>query len=253
MFSYSTNAGGSWSEAKRINETPGDCRDSSNTVEGAVPCTGPNGEIYVAWAGPAGIVFNRSLDTGLTWMDKEIYVCEQIGGWDNDIEGIYRCNGMAITGCDISNGPYRGTLYVNFSDQRNGAGDVDIFLSKSTDGGNTWSKAKRVNDDRFGNNRQQFMSWMYVDPVTGAVNIIFYDRRNYDDTQTDVYMARSVDGGNTFINIKISESSFIPTKRIFFGDYIGVCSYNDFVACIWQRMDQGKTSVWFSGIDFKKQ
>jgi hypothetical protein len=252
MFSYSTNAGGSWSEAKRINETPGDCRDSSNTDEGAVPCTGPNGEIYVTWSGPAGIVFNRSTDAGLTWMKKDIFVCEQIGGWDYDVEGIYRCNGMAITGCDISNSPYRGNIYVNYSDQRNGAGDIDIFLAKSTDGGNTWDKPKRVNDDKFGNNKQQFMSWMYVDPLSGAVNIIFYDRRNYDDTQTDVFLARSIDGGNTFTNIKISESPFIPSKRVFFGDYIGVCSYNDNVACVWQRMDQGKTSIWFSGIDFKK-
>ncbi|MFI5144705.1 MAG: glycosyl hydrolase [Ignavibacteria bacterium] len=252
MFSCSTDAGSSWSVAKRINETPGDCRDSSNTVEGAVPCTGPEGELYVTWSGPSGIVFNRSTDAGLTWMDKNIFVCDQVGGWDYEIEGIFRCNGMAVTGCDISNGPNRGTIYVNFSDQRNGAGDIDIFLSKSTDGGNTWSKPKRVNDDKFGNNKQQFMGWMSVDPLTGAVNVLFYDRRNYDDTQTDVYLARSTDGGNTFNNIKISESPFTPSKGIFFGDYTGICSYNDFAACVWQRLDKGNLSIMYCGIDFKK-
>lgn len=252
MFSCSTNSGESWSNSKRINEISGDCLDSSLTVEGAVPCTGPGGEVYVTWSGPAGIVFNRSTDAGQTWMNKDIPVCEQIGGWDYDIEGIYRCNGMPVTGCDVSNGPYRGNIYVNFSDQRNGASDIDVYLTKSTDGGNTWSKPKRVNDDAFGNSRQQFMSWMYVDPVTGAVNILFYDRRNYDDTQTDVYLARSIDGGNTFSNIKISESPFIPAKKIFFGDYIGICSYNDFVACTWQRMDKNRTAVIYCGIDFKK-
>ncbi len=252
MFSFSTDAGASWSAAKQINEVPGDCRDSSNTVEGAVPCTGPDGEIYDSWSGPAGIVFNRSIDGGITWMKKDIFVCEQVGGWCYDIEAIYRCNGMAVTGCDVSNGPYKGTIYVNFSDIRNGVSDVDIFLCKSTDGGNTWSKPKRVNDDSFGNNRVQFMSWMYVDPITGSVNILFYDRRNYDDTQTDVYLARSTDGGESFANIKISESPFIPVKRIFFGDYIGLSSYNDYVANMWMRMDNGRTSVWYCGIDFKK-
>lgn len=253
MFSYSNDAGSSWSTAREINDKPGDCRDSSNTVEGAVPCTGPNGEIYVGWSGPDGIMFNRSTDEGLTWLDNNIFVCEQVGGWCYDIEGIYRCNGMAVTGCDISNGPHKGTIYVNFTDLRNGASDVDVFLAKSTDGGNTWIKPKRVNDDPFGNNRQQFMNWMYVDPITGAVNILFYDRRNYNDTRTDVYLARSTDGGETFANLKISETPFVPTKRVFFGDYIGVCSYNDFVAAVWMRMDNTVTTIWYSGIDFKKQ
>jgi len=44
--------------------------DSSNTMEGAMPCTGPNGEVYVSWAGPNilnsqyAIFFNKSTDGG---------------------------------------------------------------------------------------------------------------------------------------------------------------------------------------------
>jgi hypothetical protein len=252
MFSFSSDGGESWSEAIRINEHAGDCLDSSNTVEGAVPCAGLNGEIYVSWSGPLGIVFDKSTDGGISWLDKDIPVCEQIGGWCYDIEGIYRCNGMPVTACDISSSPFRGTIYINFSDIGNGVDDVDIFLIKSTDGGNSWSKIKRVNDDPFKNNKQQFMCWMSVDPISGAVNIIFYDRRNYDNTLTDVYLARSTDGGETFTNIKISESPFKPDKSVFFGDYIGVASYNDFTACIWQRLDGRVLSVQYCGIDFKK-
>ena len=54
---------------------------------------------------------------------------------------------MPVTACDLSSSPYKGTIYVHFSDIRNGERDVDIFLVKSTDNGNTWSKIKRVNDD----------------------------------------------------------------------------------------------------------
>jgi hypothetical protein len=206
----------------------------------------------VSWSGPEGIVFTCSTDAGLTWPDKNIFVCDQVGGWDYDIEGVYRCNGMAVTGCDISSGPYRGAIYVNFSDIRNGKSDVDVFMTRSVDGGMTWSKPLRINDDKFGNSKQQFMNAMSVDPLTGAVNVLFYDRRNYDDTQTDVYLARSTDGGVTFSNVKVSESPFIPTKRVFLGDYIGLCSFDNFVACIWMRMDSGKTSIWYACNDFKK-
>lgn len=251
-FSRSTNNGVSWNEAIRINEKSGDCRDSANTVEGAVPCVGPKGEIYTAWSGPEGIVFQKSINTGTTWLANDIFVDEQVKGWDYDVDGIYRCNGMPITGCDISGSPYRGTIYINFSDRRNGDDDVDIFLVKSSDGGNTWNKVIRVNDDPVGNKKQQFMSWMSVDPVSGAINILFYDRRSYNDLQTDVYLARSTDGGESFKNIKISENPFVPSKKIFFGDYIGISSYNDFVACIWQRLEDKKISVMYCGIDFKK-
>jgi hypothetical protein len=251
MFSISADGGMTWSEAKRLDQIGGDCRDSSNTVEGAVPCVGPNGEVYDAWAGPLGIVFDRSSDGGVKWQGN-INVTPLIWGWDYDIEGIYRCNGMPVIGCDISRSPYRGNIYINWSDGRNGANDIDIFLIKSTDGGTTWSQVKRVNDDELKTGKQQFMSWMGVDPVTGAINILFYDRRNYSDLNTDVYLARSTDGGETFKNIKISETSFIPKKGIFFGDYINVSAYNDFVASFWMRLDESLLSVQYCGIDFKK-
>ena len=247
MFSYSSDAGVSWSNALRINEISGDCVDSSNTTEGAVPCVGPNGEIYVSWSVHDKLYFDRSLDGGATWLDADIQAGTQYGGWVYDIEGIFRCNGLPITQCDISNSPYKGTIYINYSDKTNGEKDVDVFLVRSTDGGTTWSEAIRVNDDPVGNGKQQFMSWMSVDPVTGSVNIIYYDRRNYDDLSTDVYLARSTDGGTTFENVKISESPFTPVKSVFFGDYIGVNSYNDITACIWQRLDKGKLSVIYAG------
>lgn len=252
MFSFSTDAGTSWSNARRINEVSGDCQDSSNTTEGAVPCVGPNGEIYVGWSGPMGLVFNRSTDGGYTWLGKDISAGEQFGGWAYDVKDIYRSNGLPVTACDISSSPYSGTIYINFSDRRNGEDDVDVFIIKSSDGGNQWSSAIKVNDDPPGNKKQQFMSWMHVDPVTGAVNIIFYDRRNYEDSKTDVYLARSTDGCENFTNLKISEEPFIPVKNIFFGDYIAVNSYNDFAACVWQRLENQKLSIQYCGIDFKK-
>lgn len=247
MFSFSSDAGSTWSDALRINKISGDCADSSNTTEGAVPCVGPNGEIYVSWSAHDKLHFDRSLDGGITWLDDDIIAGKQYGGWVYDIDGIFRCNGLPVTQCDISSSPYKGTIYINYSDKTNGEKDVDVFVIKSTDAGNTWSDPIRVNDDPVGNGKQQFMSWMSVDPVTGSVNIIYYDRRDYEDLNTDVYLARSTDGGTTFENTRISESPFVPVKSVFFGDYIGVSSYNNFTACIWQRLDKGRLSVIYAG------
>ncbi len=247
LFSKSDDLGETWSTPLQINEVPGDCLDSDNTVEGAVPAVGPNGEIYVAWAGPLGIVFDRSTDGGQTWLDNDIFVSDQPGGWDYEVPGIYRCNGLPVTCCDISDSPYRGTIYVNWTDQRNGSDDTDVWIAKSTDGGDTWSAPIRVNDDSPG--RQQFFSWMTVDNATGAVYVVFYDRRNYIDNHTDVYLARSTDGGETFENIKISDSPFNPVSYVFFGDYTNITAYNNIIHPIWTRADITSLSVWTAIVD----
>ncbi len=241
LFSKSTDAGETWSSAKRINKIAGDCVDSDNTVEGAVPAVGPNGEIYVAWAGPEGIVFDKSYDGGDTWLDEDIFISDQPGGWDYGIPGIYRSNGLPITCCDLSDSPYRGTIYVNWTDHRNGENDTDVWIAKSTDGGNTWSTPIRVNDDPAGS--EQFLSWMTIDGANGNIYVVFYDRRNYTDNNTDVYVARSVDGGETFENIKVSESPFLPYSSVFFGDYTNITAYNGHVRPIWTRLQDGYLSV----------
>lgn len=242
LFSKSTDGGINWSTPLRLNEVAGDCIDSDNTVEGATPAIGPNGEIYVAWTGPDGLVFDRSLDGGITWLQDDILIDLQAGDWDYDIPGISRCNGLPVLKCDLSGGPNHGTLYVNWSDQRNGINNTDIFLSKSTDGGNTWSPAKKVNTDN--TNRHQFLTWMDVDQTNGYLHFVFYDRRNYNNSQTDVFLAYSKDGGNTFKNEIVSESSFTPTSGIFFGDYNNIVAHNNVVRPIWTRLQSGALSIW---------
>ncbi len=247
LFSKSGDGGLSWSEAKRINRLAGDCIDDDNTVEGAVPAVGTNGEIYVCWAGHEGLIFDKSLDGGNTWLNDDIKVCDMPGGWNFDIPGINRANGLPITVCDLSDSASRGTIYVNWTDQRNGKDDTDVWLVKSTDGGNTWSAPIRVNDDLPG--RHQFFTWMTVDNATGYLYFVFYDRRNHDNNDTDVYMALSKDGGNTFKNFKISETPFNPNSAIFFGDYTNVTAHNGIVRPIWARMDNFEMSIWTALID----
>jgi len=226
-FSRSVDSGKTFSSPMRISETGGDCIDSSNTVEGAIAAVGPNGEVFVVWAGPKGIVMTESNDGGETFGQEKV-----IGwiyhGWDLEVPGIGRANGMPVTKVDNSNSPYRGTIYVNWVDNR--YGDPDVFLKYSRDSGKTWSNVIRVNDDKIRNGKYQFFTWMSVDPVDGSINIIFYDRRDMNGTFTGLTLARSVDGGKTFVNYKIDQIPFECNPKIFFGDYIGIDSYNGEVA-----------------------
>jgi hypothetical protein len=90
---------------------------------------------------------------------------------------------------------------------------------------------------------------MTVDPVTGKIWVVYFDRRNYTDTRTDVFMAVSEDGGNTFQNFRVSETPFIPYSTVFFGHYLGVTACNDHVYSIWNRMDNGENSLVCSIVD----
>ena len=236
MFSRSVNGSQyNWSSPVRISQLSGNAFDSSNTVEGAVPCTGPNGEIYVSWSGPKiryqqyGIFFDRSTDGGNTWLNNDVYVADQPGGWDIFIPNLFRCNGFPITACDVSNGPYRGNIYINWSDQRNGLNDCDIWLVKSTDGGNSWNQAKRVNNDPPG--KQQFYNWMTIDQVTGYIYVVFYDQRSSTALTANVYLARSTDGGETFENIRVNNTSVTLTNWLL--DYIGVSAHNGKIRPVW--------------------
>ncbi|MGB1248242.1 MAG: T9SS type A sorting domain-containing protein, partial [Chitinophagales bacterium] len=242
LFTKSLDEGATWSTPLQINKVSGDCIDEDNTVEGAVPAIGANGEIYVSWAGPAGIRFDKSTDQGATWLNDDILINNMPTGWDYSIPGIDRANGMPITKCDLSGGENHGTIYVNWSDQRNGATDTDIWFAKSTDGGETWTNELKVNDDN--TNTHQFFTWMDIDQTTGYLYIIFYDRRSYIDNQTDVYVAISKDGGETFENTKISEVPFLPNEGVFFGDYTNISVHNNIVRPIWTRLHNGELSIW---------
>jgi hypothetical protein len=246
LFSKSTNSGESWFDPKKINDISGLCNDDDNTVEGAVPAVGPDGQIYVAWAGPLGIVFDKSYDAGETW-GRDIFVNEMPGGWDFNIEGLQWGNGMPVTVCDISNTATRGTIYIMWGDTRNGELNHDIFLSRSTDEGETWSEPIKVNDDN--TERSQFFGWIAIDQTTGFIYISFYDRRNTTGTDTDYYLARSVDGGISFTNHKINENTFTPTTDKFFGDYSNIVAYNGRIYPIWNQMTNGELSIWMSIIN----
>ena len=250
VFSSSTDNGESWNTPIRINKEAGLPTDmNDNTAELAMPCVAPNGDVYVIWANGETIYFDKSTDAGITWLENDIEAASLVGGWnfESSISGLNRCNAHPTIVCDKSGGANHGTIYISWCDQRNGADDTDVWLTKSTDGGNNWTPATRINNDATG--KQQFLSWMTIDQTTGVLYFVFYDRRNYNDDNTDVYLAVSEDAGTTFVNTKISDAPFVPISSVFFGDYTNISAHNGIIRAIWVEQNSGENAIIVSKID----
>lgn len=251
MLSISKDLGHTWTKSKKINEKSGSDFQDWKSVIGAMPAIGPNHEVYATWVNYDALYFDRSLDSGKTWMNKDVLVDSLNNKWSMKVSGMYRCYTFPIIACDASKGKYDGTIYICWADQNKDNSNTEIFLSKSTDKGDTWSKPMKINNDT--TDHHQYMPWITVDQVTGSVYIVFYDRRLHSNSKTDIFMASSFDGGETFINTKINEHSFTPDDYTFMGDYIGVAAYNDIVRPIWTIMDDHQNlSIWTALIDMKK-
>jgi hypothetical protein len=235
-FARSRDGARTFTPPVQVSDTAGDAKDSDGTVEGVVPSVGIKGEVYLAWAGPAGLVFDRSLDGGYTFGADRV-IGSQPGGWDIPLPGITRHNGMPVTAVDHSRGRNRGVVYVNWIDERNG--DADVFVASSRDSGQNWSTPVRVNDDPRGNKRAQLFTWMAVDPSDGSINIVFLDRRDMDGTQSAVTVARSTDGGKTFANHRVNRPPFPLNEKVFYGDYLGIDAHGGRVAAIYPVVVEG--------------
>jgi hypothetical protein len=218
---------------------------------GASPAVGSNGEVYVAWNDYLAntIAFNRSFDGGKTWGAQNVVSSKSIP-FDINIpaESFRGALVYPVLDSDRSIGPHRGRLYCSWMD-RSSAGTTDIYLSFSDDKGAHWSPRTTV-ADQLSILVDRFNHWMSVDPITGGVNVSFYDTRN-DTTgsryMTDVYLARSTNGGTSWSspNTRVSTVSsnehdcggVFPCSGINYGnqygDYEGLVSFNGTSYPIW--------------------
>lgn len=258
-FFRSIDGGVSFSNPREIGGSP-----SYYMCQGVNLATGPNGELYAAWAiysdwgegfyGEDGIGFNRSTDGGTNWNGP--WLCFDIYGtrgmWyhkNPQGDGI-RVNSFPSMAVDNSGGPDSGTIYIVWTDIRNG--DPDILLSKSTNNGVNWSNPMRVNQDVIGNGKDQWFPWITVNP-DGILNIVFYDSRNDPNNQlTETWVAQSIDGGATFKDYKASDIAFIPYPIPgydvgYMGDYIGIASTREYSFPCW--MSNHRDSLYQAYID----
>ncbi len=247
-FSQSEDFGTTWAKPIVVSDKEGDCLDGDSTMEGATSCSDSKGNIYVCWSGINKLWFDKSTSGGKSFGADKI-IATQYGGWNVPVRHLFRANGMPFILCNQSASNYKDRLYVNWTDTRNG--DADIFLKYSDDGGETWSNDIRVNNDVLGNGADQFCNNFSIDAVTGELYIVFYDKRNSrTGAYVDVYLAKSMDGGNHWTNYRITSKPFpAPGKTEFFGDYIDVDAYNGIIMPIFTSNDNGQYNVYTCHVD----
>ncbi|WP_042203180.1 sialidase family protein [Paenibacillus camerounensis] len=136
----------------------------------------------------------------------------------------FRVLTFANVSTDRSSGQFSGRAYAVWQDFRQGYSD--ILMSFSDDTGTTWSDPLSITGAPAGS--QNFFPAIDVDPLLGVVNIIYYSNQ-IDGFLLDVYVARSINGGQNFTNTRITNTSFSPnagspTPVTVIGDYIDIIS-----------------------------
>ena len=255
LSSYSTNGAQTWTTPTTANPSPpARCSGTFTTV-------GLNGKVYVNWVGIAAVSpfaedfvgLAMSTNGGVNWRVTQ-------NAYDmNGILGIYpsknniRLNGLPQLDIDRSGGPRNGWLYIATGEKNlaPAGSDPDIILHRSTDDGVTWSSGIRVNQDPLNNGKFQFFPAVDVDSQ-GGLNIIYYDDRNTSADSSEMFLSRSLDGGNTWSEWVISGHRFKPTPLQpsgYMGDHIALTSVGNILWPFWMDNSSGIYQIWTCPID----
>ncbi len=162
--------------------------------------------------------------------------------------------GQANVGIDTSHGRYHNNLYVLATIRDLGSQDpAEIYVVRSSDGGDSWSQRSRVNDDNSDNNYQWFGT-LSVAP-NGRIDAVWLDTRNSPPGkyESELFYSFSTDGGYSwFPNVNLLEQSFDPhvgwPQQNKMGDYFDMISDNEGVHLAWAATFGGEQNVYYSRI-----
>jgi hypothetical protein len=233
LVSRSTDGGKTFS-------TPVFATDTSSgpkSVIGADPFVAPDGSLFVAWHDVHNnrIAVSSSTDGGQTFGPTSTIAATQT---DFDIAVPAENVRGALVYPSCGSAP-AGALYCSWMDGTLSTG-TDVFVSRSSGPGTSWSAPVRVNDDPASAVNDQFNQWLAVDPTDGSVNLSWNDTRNDPSrVSTDIFYGRSTDGGQTFApNTQVTTA---PTNETCcgaelgdqYGDYEGIAALGGVIRPVW--------------------
>ena len=224
-FYRSTNNGATWSSAYAI-------ASSASTNPGPQIVVDYTGRVFCIYLTSSGSVCRISTDGGATFGSNINAASYVEPGTINATSGRYsvkgniRTNGHPQSCTDLSNGPYRGNVYISYASNPPGPDIANVYCARTTNHGVSWEFPIMVNDD--GTTTDQWMTSISCDDQ-GRVWETWYDSRNdASNILTEIYGAVSTNGGATFSpNFKVSNQNFNPnvikqyqgTEHYYIGDY----------------------------------
>lgn len=247
MFSRTTDGGVTWEPARSIMPTNANLW----TIGNQVAVTGDGTLVDVFWFSQGSGVQPAdqrkygaliSTDAGQSWSRViEIADDEIVPVRDPDDGDPVRATPELPEVASDAAQP--GTVYAVWPDGRFSGGlRTDIALSKSTDGGRSWSMPMRVNQTPATTdplNGQAFLPSVAVSS-DGTIGVLYDDFRfntaNPDTVPTAAFLALSHDGGGTWEETQLSapfdlETAPLSDRGYFIGDYAGLAADGrDFVA-----------------------
>ncbi len=223
-FAYSTNGGATWTEVNLPNVS---------IDLGCDIAVEDDGTVHVVWdtltctfnCTNERLFYTRSTNGGVSWsspVQVRDYNLTGFSGTNCPDAQNDRCIGpFGTIAVDNSGGACDGTLYVTFTDYSSGGvNNSDVWLTRSTNDGASWSAPILVNDDGL-TGRIQFHPYMEVDQGAGHVVVGWHDARNDSGNDAvDYFLARSTNCGVSFeANVQASQpSSEFNNSGISFSD-----------------------------------
>jgi hypothetical protein len=185
-------------------------------VGAASPVIAPSGDLFVLYQdyggdvadfeglpgeiheGAFSLVMSRSTNGGVTFSDTGVVESTVVAS-ERFLVFLPKFASLAID-------PRGGTLYVAWSDIRNG--DADVFVRRSDDRGKTWSGPVRVDNAEDSPRQQQYLPKLAVAPG-GRVDVLFLDRDDRDEQlRTTAVLSSSFDKSGTWDAVTVSDQPF---------------------------------------------
>jgi len=139
-------------------------------------------------------------------------------------------DGQLFLAIDRSGTATNNNIYMLASVVPSGRSTTDVVFVRSTDGGQTFSAPRRINDDGVNPNKWHWFGTLSVAP-NGRIDSVWYDTRNAaNNTDSQLFYSWTTDGGVTWAaNVAVS-NAFNPFEgypnQSKIGDYITIMSDN---------------------------